>query len=78
MKDPTTGRTSDSRTVGIGVLQEFVLDALLFTLYITDFQGVLNHYNLCRDDLQINLHCGPNDLQAGIPRINSDIDRLVN
>lgn len=70
-----SGTVSAMTPVNAGVSQGSVLGPLLFSLYISDFNGILRHckYNFYADDLQVYLHCEPQDLQGGILKLNEDI-----
>lgn len=52
MRDPITGKISSEKTVTKGVPQGSVLELILFSLYLTDFGGILKHfkYNFYTDD----------------------------
>lgn len=74
-----TGVISSERTVTKGVPQDSVLGLLLFSLYLTDFCGVLRYckYNFYADDLLIYMQAEPEDLSNEILKINEDITRVV-
>lgn len=78
-RDAITGESSSERIVMRGVPQGSVLGPLLFTLYLSDFGGMLRHckYNFYADDLMIYLHIEPGDLCNGILKVNKDITRVV-
>lgn len=62
----------------MGVPQGSVLGLLLFTLYLSDFRGVLRdcEYSYYADDLLVYYHCKPGDVTEAIDRVNDDVLRI--
>ena len=74
-----SGESSNWRETLAGVPQGSTLGPLLFRLYVWFIGKVLKHcqYHMFADDLQIYLHCNPDDFDATIDKINYDLCALT-
>ncbi|KMQ86751.1 reverse transcriptase [Lasius niger] len=79
VKDKSINALSAGTLVKVGVPQGSVLGPLLFMMYLSDFESVLNYckYNFYVDDLQVYLHCEPRNLRDAIWKMNKDIEAII-
>jgi hypothetical protein len=86
-KSYLTGRThavvennnkSSWHAINSGVVQGSPLSPLIFSLYIVDIGTVLKNcfYHLYADDLQLYIHCKPENVTQTVNLINEDLERL--